>query len=527
MTMHKSHLLVLLGILLAACTASSPPEPTPLPPEPILYEAPAWFADATLYLVYVRSFADSDGDGVGDLRGVASRLDYIQSLGADTLWLMPIFPSPTDHGYDVTDFTAINPEFGTLEDLQFLVREAHARAMRVLLDFVPSHLSNQHPIFQDAYNNPESLYSEWFVFTNETQTRYAGFADLSEMPRFNHYNLEVVQYLTDAALFWLDLDGDGDYTDGVDGFRIDNATFPPQEFFYAFRQSLKAANPEALLLGETWVTTASDLSRYFVDQFDALFDFPLYSLLQGNQNFNLDGLLAGKSSPALLTVLFQDQARRFPPEGIPVRFVSNHDTNRVATKLGGDLERQKMAISFLAALPGVPMVYYGEELGMPGQKGGPPFWDNYRREPMDWYAAESGPGQTSWFRPDDRWNQPFDGISVEEQESDPQSLLNYYRLVLNLRKQHPAMIHGELEVLSLEVAAPGPWGMLRSGFGEQIVVLVNFSDAPQPVSIAAFPLESAELVDLLTGEVYPEAQPGAPYELTLPAKSILWLSTGE
>ncbi len=549
-------LLVLVGMLLSACgknsavspqemattpaavaspqkeTASPSPAPTtspsPRPPTPTAvslppYQSPEWFRTSTLYLIFVRSFADSNGDGIGDLNGITANLDYLQSLGVDTLWLMPIYPSPSQHGYDVADFTAVNPQYGTLEDLQTLVDAAHSRGMHLILDFVPSHLSSDHPYFQDAYANPQSPYSDWFVWTNDAHTRYAGFAGSEAMPRFNHYNPEVVRFLTDAALFWLDLDGDGDYTDGVDGFRVDNATFPPPEFFRSLRGALKAANPDALLLGEAWVESPGDLSHFFTDQFDALFDFPLYALLQGNPAFDADGLLAGKGTPVLLTVLLQDEAKYYPPEGIPVRFVSNHDTNRVATEVNGDPARERLAIALTAALPGVPMVYYGEEIGMYGRKGGPPYWDNYRREPMDWYAAEDGPQHTSWFMPPDRWNKPDDGISVEEQEAAPDSLLNFYRHVLQTRKALPALQTGDSHVLALEVDVPGAWGIVRTAGDQTVVALFNFGTQPVQATVPDFPFDAPVLVDALSGQQYPAAEIGQPYPVTLPPGGAVWL----
>ena len=205
---------------------------------------------------------------------------------------------------------------------------------------------------------------------------YASFAGNEGMPRFNHFNPEVVDYLIESALYWLDLDGDGDFSDGIDGFRVDNATFPPQEFLNSLRQGIKSANPEALLLGETWVHNPSDLSRFYIDQFDALFDFPMYEILQGNRDSNADGMLAGKGFPVLLTSLLNDEVEKFPPEAYAVRFMSNHDTNRNATELKGDPDRQRMAAALLTGLPGPIMVYYGEEIGMLGQKGGAPAYDN-------------------------------------------------------------------------------------------------------------------------------------------------------
>jgi alpha-amylase len=500
---------------------------TPVPsPTNISYVTPDWFKNAVLYLVYVRSFADSNGDGLGDLNGVTGKLDYLASLGVNTLWLMPIFPSPSEHGYDVQDFMAINPEYGTLADLQTLVSEAHERDIKVLLDFVPSHLSDQHPYFQDAYKNPASIYSDWFVWTNEAHSTYAGFANLAEMPRFNHYNPEVVAYLSEVALFWLDLDNDGDYLDGIDGFRIDNATFPPQEFFYALRDSLKQANPEALILGETWVNNPSDMNRFFENQFDALFDFPLYSILQGNQNFNGDGLLAGKNSPALLTILLEEQAARYPDEAISVRFANNHDTNRIATEVGGISNRMRLSPVLLASLPGVPLIYYGEEIGMFGQKGGPPAWDAYRREPMDWYSNEVGPEHATWFIPEDRWNKPLDGISVEEQDKDPDSLLNFYRKIFEHRQKLAVLRDGTIQKLVLQGSSPGPWGIVRKLDGEKLVALFNFSDTDQQIIIDQFPFSAENVIDLISGNIFPGSQEGEVYTMSLPATSAFWLTPG-
>ncbi len=490
----------------------------------IPYETPDWFDGDILYEIFVRSFADSDGDGIGDLNGITERLDYLQTLGVDTVWLMPVYPSPSDHGYDVSDYFAVNPQYGSLEDLQALVQAVHERDMRIILDFVPSHLSNQNPIFQDAFKNPESKYSDWFVWTNEAHSTYAGFADNEEMPRFNHYNPEVVAYLAEAARYWLDLDGDGDLTDGVDGFRVDNITFPPQEFLVALRQEVKSANPQALLLGEAWVHNPSDMSRFYPDQFDALFDFPLYEIMQGNQDSNGDGLLAGKSFPVLITSLMKEQAARFPEEAIALRFFSNHDPNRIATELAGDPARQRLAIALLAAYPGPMLVYYGEEIGMPGQKGGPPDYDNYRREPMDWYAAEEGPGQASWFKPEDGWNQPGDGISVEEQDSDPESLLGYYRNALAIRQQNAALHQGDFAILQLDASGPGAWAFVRSQGEDRVVALFNFSDQDLDVTIPEFPFSAGGLVDLLSGTEFPPVEMSQPYTLRLPAASAVWLS---
>lgn len=500
-------------------TPEAEPTPTFLP-----YMTPDWFDNAVIYEIFVRSFADSDGDGIGDLIGIAENLDYLESLSVDVIWLMPIYASPSVHGYDVIDFYEVNPDYGTLEDLQALVNSAHERDIKVILDFVPSHLSDENELFAAAYRNPDSDRADWFVWTNEPHTTYAGFAGSNDMPRFNHYNPEVVEYLIEAAKYWLDLDADEDFTDGVDGLRVDNVTFPPREFFYQFRNGIKLSNPETILLGEAWVHKPSDLAQYYENQFDALFDFPMYELLQGSQDANQDGLLAGKGFPVLLTSLIQENNDRYPDEGTSVIFLNNHDTNRIATEVAADPDRLSLVPKLLAAFPGPVMIYYGEEIGMPGQKGGPPYWDNYRREPFDWYEVEDGHYQTSWFQPPDRWNKPEDGISVEEQELDTESLLNVYRQAFRLRTEINALQDGGFEILDMEVSGQGPWGFVRESNQETVYAVYNFGLESQ---IAIFDISKidGQIIDLLTGEEYPAPEDHSAFTVDLAPGDAIWLGT--
>ncbi len=517
---------LLLAMLAAACapaanrvtptpaaTSSPTPEPTAIP-----YTTPGWFQHAVVYEIYVRSFADSDGDGIGDLNGVAEKLDYLDELGVDVIWLMPIYPSPSVHGYDVTDFFDVHADYGTLADLQALLAAVHVRGMRLILDFVPSHLSDEHPLFQEAYNNPGAERTDWFVFTNEAHTRYASFAENLDMPRFNHYNPEVVEYLTEAAMFWLEL--------GVDGFRVDNVTFPPTEFFVSLRQSVKASYPDALLLGEAWVTDPRSLSIYYADQFDALFDFPLYNLMQSLPNGPGDGILNGRSSTSLIASLFKEQAERYPPDGLSLRFLSNHDTDRIASETRNDAERQRLAASLLGALPGPVLVYYGEELGMPGRKCIAPHYDSCRRAPMDWAAGQAGDGQPTWFMEADGFNASDDGISYEEEHNDPDSLLNHYRHILGLYASLPGLQGSHIEFPAASWSGQGGLAFVRGTGPQAILALFNFSDEALTMELEAFPLEAAEVQDMLSGGAYTGAEAGAAWSIELPRRSGLWLSTG-
>ncbi|MCW5874169.1 MAG: alpha-glucosidase C-terminal domain-containing protein [Anaerolineales bacterium] len=522
-------LAVMAASVLAACapaasvapaTATTIPTPSPTPaPTAIPYTTPAWFQHAVVYEIYVRSFADSDGDGIGDLQGVAEKLEYLDALGVDVIWLMPIYPSPSVHGYDVTDFFDVHPDYGSLADLDTLLAAVHARGMRLILDFVPSHLSDEHPLFQEAYNNPGAANTEWFVFTNEAHTRYASFAENLDMPRFNHYNPEVVEYLTEAALFWL--------ARGVDGFRVDNVTFPPTEFFVSLRQSVKSDYPDALLLGEAWVTDPRSLSIYYTEQFDALFDFPLYNLLQALPNGPGDGILNGRSSTILVNSLFKEQAGRYPQEGLSLRFLSNHDTDRIASEVRGDAERQRLAASLLGALPGPVLVYYGEELGMPGRKCIAPHYDSCRRAPMEWTAEQRGDGQPTWFMDTVSFNVSSDGVSYEEQHSDPNSLLNHYRHILSLYASTPGLQSSHIAFPAGSWSGQGGLAFVR-GEGEYAILAVfNFSDEALTLELEAFPLPGEDLNDLLSGAAFTGAAPGAPWSIELPARGALWLTASD
>lgn len=393
-----------------------------------------WFDTATIYSLYVRSFRDSNGDGIGDLKGVIDGLDYIQSLGVDTIWLLPVFKSPSVHGYDTVDYYTVNPDYGTNDDLLKLIQEVHKRKMHILLDYVVNHVSNQHPIFKDAYNNPQSKYSDYFTWGNDAHTQYTTFAGVQEMPKLNYANPDVVKFSTDIALYWLDPNKDGDTSDGVDGYRCDVANGPPPAFWAQLRSAMNKVNPRAALLGELWVQTPQDMKDYLGNgRLDAAFDYPLYIQMAGHWDRNGEGVFSGKGNPGVAFGLAQNGESLYPPGAKVVRFINNHDTNRVIGNVGGDVQRAKAAALFLYSNPGPIVIYYGEELGMKGDKCGPLDYDACRREPLDWWKSMKGTGQTSWFTSNTK---PDDGISVEEEEQAGQdSILKFYRQLGRDRKR--------------------------------------------------------------------------------------------
>lgn len=545
MTRRVSLLMLAAVVIMAACSSVSPeinpdpserPEPTiatqptlvkpaavytPTPTPEI--DAPTWFDEAVLYEVFVRSFYDSDGDGVGDLKGITQKLDYMNELGVSAIWLMPIHPSPSYHGYDVTDYQAINPDYGTVADMAELVQEAHGRGMRVVMDLVINHMADDHPIFQDAYANPESDYADWFLWLNDAHTSYSAFGGFRDMPELNHDNPEVLAFVMDVVRFWMDLDGDGDFTDGVDGFRCDVAKDVPLATWQALKLEMRSLNPDSLLLGEVWERNAQTMIQWYDQAFDALFDFPLYHTVASHHDENLDSVLAGVTEPLMLNAIIIGEEKLFPAGYQIVRFASNHDTNRVMSEVDVDWNRARLAATLYLTLPGTPMIYYGEEIGMMGSKGsGAPYWDEYRREPMDWYAAEEGPGMPTWFRPGNRFNSAADSISVEEQADSPSSLLNHYRALTALRTANPALQSGEFAKVTVS-ETDGVYAYLRHkppGDGIQeawFLILLNFHQETQSPSLRldlAYP-GPFQAVDALTGKEWPDVPAGEPYQVDL------------
>lgn len=496
-------------------TAMSAPSLRPPPP----YETPDWFKDGPLYEIFPRSFADSNGDGIGDLRGITQRLDYLADLGIRSIWLTPIFESPSYHGYDTTDYFAIEPDFGTEGDLVELVEAAHDRGLSVLLDYVASHTSNEHPFFEDAFGNPESPYSDWYLWHDDAHTQYQSFFNVPSLPSLNHANDEVNRYFIDVASHWMDLDGDGAYSDGVDGFRCDYALGSPHAFWKQLRSELKALNPDVLLLGEVWVDDPTLQTPYLEDEFDALFDFPTYIQLQANPQISGDGVLNDGGFLSTFRSNLEEIGADFPPEAIPVRFAGNHDTDRIATEVEDDPARQRLAAVVVATMDGIPMIYYGDEIGMTGHKGAGPQYDEYRRQPMDWYMDADGPDMTNWFLSivNTRSN---DGISVEEEAADPQSLLSFYRRLYEVRAEHEALARGTLELI--QVDADGVLAFRRRASSEEVDVFLNFEDEEVTFAIVESDAGRSPVTgtDLLTG------QPTTldPDGITLPPAS--WLVVG-
>ncbi len=521
-------LAVSLGSL-AACTPAAGPEATDVVPEteipsPEPTEAPAaprptsapictawnpetseqgpffWWNETVFYEIFVRSFLDGDGDGIGDFNGITQKLDYLNDgddqtdsdLGISGIWLMPINPSPSYHGYDVTDYFAVNPEYGSMEDFRRLLDEAHSRGIRVIMDLVLNHTSTRHPWFEDASTEPDSIYRDYYIFTespggfdspwgtevwHKADTGFYYGIFWAGMPDLNYTNPQVVAEMQQVVRFWLE-------DVGVDGFRLDaikhmiedgavqENTPATHAFWEAFHDYYTGINPQALAVGEAWTST-QEVVKYIGDEVNIAFEFDNAAAII--ESARTETNIPISDSHALVL-------NSYPPHQYAT-FLSNHDQTRAMTVFRGEVGKAKSAASLLLTGPGVPFLYYGEEVGQRGSKP-----DENLRAPMQW-SAETYAGFTTADLP---WRFPergFEDANVAVQDADPDSLLNHYRTLIQARNRLPALQSGGM--LQLPVADRGVYAFLRYLDDQVLLVVVNLTD--EPIEDYSFCLSSGAL----------------------------------
>ncbi len=445
------------------------------------------------YEVFVRSFADSDGDGIGDLNGLTGKLDYLAELGVDGLWLMPIQPSPSYHGYDVTDYYGIHPDYGTMDDFRKLLEEAHLRGIRVIMDLVVNHTSSEHPWFAESARGADSPYRDWYTWAdNEKQATPSDGATGSDpwhqgasgsylgvfwggMPDLNFDNPEVRKEMVAIGQYWL--------KEGVDGFRLDAAKHIFGDFkstissqavqqknkiwWQEFRQGLNEVEPDAYLVGEVW-DGAAIVAPYLDNALDSAFNFDLAATLLG-------AAASGRSSGIGFTLsrMHEYFAKVSGGRFVDAPFLSNHDQTRVMSAVGGDIGQAKLAASLLLTMPGNAFVYYGEELGVAGLKP-----DEKLREPFPWTRKGGSPEETTWQSSSYRTEE----ASVEAQEAASDSLLNHYRRLISWRAQHAALREGT--IASYDAGSDYVTAYVRASGDEQLLVMHNMSEQPQKVALS-------------------------------------------
>jgi alpha-glucosidase len=441
-----------------------------------------WWRGALLYQVYPRSFADSNGDGVGDLNGIRGRLDYLESLGVDGLWLTPTFPSPNrDWGYDVSDYCDVHPELGTLGDLDALVHEAGERGIRVLLDLVPAHSSDAHEWFVDSRSSRESAKRSWYIWRDEANEQESVFGGrawtydeqtgqyyhhrfLAQQPDLNWLNPQVRTAFDDILSFWFDR--------GIAGFRIDvvhelvkeppdQANLPEiHDVLRRWRTLAGTYDPERVLLGETWVMELEKLAAFYGTGSDEL-----------HMAFNFPFAFAGLDAAALSDIVSRSE-QLLPGDAWPVWTLSNHDIARFPTRLcDGDERKVRCALLLLLAMRGTPVLYYGDELGMLQE-------EIPQDRVLDVHDRDGARTPMPWG--EDGWRDPWlptgtKTASVREQEGDPMSLLSFTRKLSALRRVHDALVSAPYAQLE---SPPGVWAWRR---GEGTVIAVNLSDDEAPL----------------------------------------------
>jgi maltose alpha-D-glucosyltransferase/alpha-amylase len=526
-----------------------------------------WYTNAVYYELYPRAFADGDGDGHGDLLGLRQHLEHLQWLGIDCIWITPIYPSPLrDDGYDIASFFGVHPKFGQLEDFKLTISEIHRRGMRVILDMVVNHTSDQHPWFVESRSSKDSPMRDWYVWSDtpdkysdariifiDTETsnwtydeatgEYYWHRFYSSQPDLNFDNPRVRQEMLNIMNFWLDM--------GIDGFRVDAVPYlieredtncenlpETHDILQEWRAFLDSHYPNAILLAEAnqW---PAELLPYFgtrqKPEFHTCFNFPLmprlYMALAKQDRTSVVDIMA--STPEL------------PPQTQWATFLRNHDEvtlemvtpeerdfmwdfyapdprmrlnlgirRRLAPLLGNDRRKIELLNSLLFTLPGAPVLYYGDEIGM-----GDNIWlfdRNGVRTPMQWNGEKNAGFSTA--EPDQLYAPVIDDeefsyrtLNVAAQRADPAALLHTIRRMIAMRKAYPLLANGSLTWLDeLPLNALSFW---REDNGQRLLALHNLSDEPLNMQLPSGLLFN----DVLTGEA------GVWGTLSLPPFGYRWL----
>jgi alpha-glucosidase len=524
-----------------------------------------WWQTAVFYQIYPRSFADGNGDGIGDFEGMIERLDYLQELGIDAIWLSPFYPSPQfDCGYDVADYTAVDPEYGTLDDFKRFLARAHERGIRVILDLVLNHTSDQHGWFLESRSSRDNPKRDWYVWRDgrnggPPNNWHAIFSDYAweydpateqyyyhfffkEQPDLNWRNPEVKQAMFDAVRFWLDL--------GVDGFRLDaigtiyeeptmadhTAELTQRELFAASQaQAAEPNETRGAYLAEQWKEMYRQQSdqpgvhelmqelRALVDEYDGrvlVGETEEISYYGNGRNelhmvFNFPLMRTERLTPAWIRANQEERLAALPAGAWPCNTLGNHDSSRLYSHYGdgkhdGALARLHLAL--MLTLPGTPFLYNGEELGMGDWKLAEigQFRDNVAvwqygvaieafglspaealavannagrdkcRTPMQWGNGANGgfspAGVATWLPVNPNY---ADGVNVAEQAADPDSILNFYRRLLHLRKETPALMAGDYQ--PVQETAEDYLAFVRETAGQRVLVVLNFSERLQVI----------------------------------------------
>jgi alpha-amylase len=496
-----------------------------------------WAEGAVFYEIFVRSFRDSGDDGIGDINGLIEKLDYLNDgnpatstdLGIEGIWLMPVFQSPSYHGYDTVDYETIESDYGSNADFERLLEEAHRRGIRVIVDLVVNHTSSKHPWFDEAAASPPSPRRDWYVWSptnpgwsqpwggNRTWHPINGsfyYGVFSEgMPDINWENAEAKAEMLRIARFWLDK--------GVDGFRLDATRYlvetgpgPGQadtpQTHAALKElaaAVRTAKADSLLVAENWTTTQI-IAQYYGstavikggDEMPMNFNFPLADAI-------VNGANSGSSTPILNAVGLMQSVY---PAGVLDAFLTNHDQRRLASVLNNDAGKNRVAAAILLTLPGTPFLYYGEEVGI---QNGPTSGDESKRTPMPWTPSGGFTSVAPWFA----HSPGIATANVETQNAQSTSLLNRYRALIHARNGSEALQKGTMEILP---SSPAMLAFLRRTPAETVLVVHNLGDAFNRTPV--LPVTATTFETILADSAFPTGSSGA-WSVTLPARGVgIW-----
>jgi glycosidase len=496
-----SRLFALAAALAVAASCSGTPAPptTPTPEQQAtadqLLTGPDWYRHAVFYEVYVRSFEDSNGDGIGDLAGLTSKLDYLKGLGVDAIWLMPIMPTAfKDSGYDISDYRNINPDYGDLAAFDALLAAAHQRKMRVLLDLVLNHTSDQHAWFQDSRSSKTSAHADWYVWSDTPSSPDIGcgtysptFGDSAwtfeparnqyyfhrfypQQPDLNYRNPAVVAETLDTAKFWL--------TRGVDGFRCDvigllfeSATgcnmIPETVDYIKQLRAVVDQFPDRVMVAETDIGLGA--TPYFgsgTDMFHMAFNF--------SYGYFWSLAFLGQNSQIPFNAL-NNVVTTYPPGAQDASLIGSHDVARAWTHAQQLAWRQRRAVEISMFTKATPFVYYGDELGL---HDGTTFVVDSRdsaRTPMPWVPA--GGHDFSTGTPWIPFSDSADQTNVQTEDADPSSMLTFYRQLLTFRRGHAVWGTGDMLMIPLD--NPALLAFVRRNADEAYLVVESLSEDPQ------------------------------------------------
>ena len=515
--MKRIIILVLLFVIIS-CNKdnNSIPGTDPNPPgierdDISQYNAKEWDGikrGGVFYEIFVRSFADSNGDGIGDLNGITAKLDYLNQIGISGIWLTPIHPSPSYHGYDVEDYLSVKPEYGTMNDFEELVKKAKSLNIKIILDLVLNHTSKTHPWFIDAISSQESRYRDYYLISPSdlvssnissgkipmTQSyissqwhnisqgtsgyKYLGmFSDW--MPDLNFGSIDTCEVsapfkeMVEISKFWI--------AKGVSGFRLDAVKHIYQNeiseenplFLKKFFDSIKKERNDIYVVGENLSGDYREVSPYYTG-LPALFNFDAwYKLIYAIENSH------AKWYPKDI-VEMEASFRSYRNDAINVTKLSNHDEDRTLSRLGGDISKAKIAAAILLTISGSPYIYYGEEIGMLGMKNG---GDENVREPFLWSSIQSDNYRTKWRNP--LFSTESSVRPLELQRNDKNSIFRVYEKFLKLRNTYQSLAYGEMRYPSnLDSYDKNFMVFFREYSGEKLMIIHNVSSNTSTIAIS-------------------------------------------